>query len=229
MVHAYPELKPAQIENVKLGLRAAAEWAKAKNKDVTAVQERLIFAAWTESRFRNLANNGNAFAPNAKLTSWNEGLTAEQCRVIRYQLRTSMLLPTADKDDTGENGGSTGWLQQLSGTYVMERFGKTWGYGTIADTMDVYKSSWMFLDRLVITNSKSYKPSDGNAFDLSDPIARDVLTVQKPLLREALSDNYDEHQVAYAKKIVAKYAGGDQPSPPPPTMTNGWFSRILKK
>ena len=139
----YPKLSDTQIGNVRVGLAAAKEWAQSKNKSILAVQLRLIFAAWTESRFRNLCNNGNAFAPGAELTSWNEGLSAEQCRVIRYQLRTSMTLPN---DGEGDNGGSTGWLQQLSQTYVFERLRKNWGYGTIADTMDVYRSSVMFLE-----------------------------------------------------------------------------------
>lgn len=207
-----PKLADHQIKNFKIGLATARSWAQANGKDATKVQQRLAFAAWTESRGRNLCNNGNAFA---KLTTWSRGLSEEKCKVLRYILRTSMTIPN---DGEGENGGSTGWLQQLSNTYVMEMFGKQWGYGTIAQTMDIPKSSIMFMERLAVTTSSVYnaKLKDGTPKSITglDPIVRDVLTTQQPLWEEAVSDNYDNEKLNIALWLVEQYGNVLDPGKP---------------
>jgi hypothetical protein len=104
-------------------------------------------------------------------------------------------------DAVGNNGGSTGILQQLSQDYVAARFpGKTWGWGTVAATMDVGQACRMFLPRLVVTDNGGYQ---GMTFD---PIAADVLRVQQPKLSEASSGNYSAERVAMARHLVDNWS-----------------------
>jgi hypothetical protein len=156
---------------------------------------RLVFAVMSESSGLIYANDGLAFADNAEQVrpGWAEGVPLDQRAKIRATLRTSL---GYEHDDVGNNGGSTGILQQLSQDYVGARFpGKTWGWGTLADTMDIGKACGMFLSRLVVTSNRDYLGRD------FDPIVADVLRVQQPLISE-VDANYGPAEVTAARHLV---------------------------
>ena len=162
---------------------------------------RLVFAVLTESTGLIHANDGLAFHPDpaVRRPGWDRDdngnlLPANVIANCYRVLRTSLAY---GHDAVGNNGGSTGVLQQLSQDYVGARFpGKTWGWGTLADTMDIPTACGMFLSRVVVTSNRSYQGMD------FDPIAADVLRVQQPLLSEASSGNYGPAKVAEANAIV---------------------------
>lgn len=145
-------------------------------------------------------NDGLAFHPDPakRRGKWAEGLSEAQIADIYAYLRTSLDLP---HDAVGNNGGSTGPLQGLSYGYVSRRFpGKTWGWGTIAQTMDVRDAIGRFLDALRITTDTTYQATDGPVTGL-DPLSVAVLRVQQPLAEEARK-NYGGTVVAKARHIV---------------------------
>lgn len=162
---------------------------------------RLVFAVLTESGGLVYGNDGKAFHPDPaqRRKGWDTDdqgklLPADVLSACYRVTRTSLAF---GHDAIGNNGGSTGILQQLSQDYVGARFpGKTWGWGTLADTMDIGKACGMFLGRLIVTGNGEYQ---GMTFD---PIAADVLRVQQPKLSEASSGNYSPARVAAAKHIV---------------------------
>jgi hypothetical protein len=159
-----------------------------------------VFAILTESGGLVYANDGKAFADDAEHVrpGWAEGVPLDQRARIREALAPSMALP---HDAVGNNGGSTGILQQLSQDYVGARFpGKTWGWGTVAATMDVGQACRMFLPRLAVTNNGGYQGMT------LDPIAADVLRVQQPKLSEASSGNYSAERVAMARHLVDNWS-----------------------
>lgn len=158
----------------------------------------------TESGGLNYANDGGAFFPDAaaRRPGWAEGVADSVVNACYKVLRTSMAY---GHDAIGNNGGSTGVLQQLSQDYVGARFpGKTWGWGTLADTMDVGKACEMFLARLNVSSDTTYSNAGVSVTGL-DPVAVDVLRVQQPLASEARSSNYSAAQVAAAKAIVRRF------------------------
>lgn len=183
--------------------RAFAEcrrWAKERGVDSRPYVYRVAFVLITESGGgRMYANEGAAF-PDSGTTPWaDNSLSTGQRRKIRESLSRSMSYP---HDAVGGNGGSTGMYQQLSQDYVGARFpGKTWGWGTLADTMDVDKSTRMFLDRLQVTDNPEYR-----GFRYSDPLVADVLRVQQPLTSESGSSNYSAAQVARARRLVDNWS-----------------------
>lgn len=155
----------------------------------------------SESGGRVYANDGLAFHPDpaVRRPGWDtddNGKPLSPAVLARCYaaVRASLACP---HDAVGNNGGSTGILQQLSQDYVGARFpGKTWGWGSLADTMDIDRACRMFLDRLVVTANRSYRGRD------FDPIAADVLRVQQPLVSESSSSNYGQDKVDAAKAIV---------------------------
>ena len=162
---------------------------------------RLVFAVMSESSGLIYANDGKAFHPDPaqRRPGWDKDdkgnpLPADVLDACYRALRASLAY---EHDAVGNNGGSTGILQQLSQDYVSQRFpGSKWGWGTLADTMDIPKACGMFLSRLIPSNDGVYQ---GMTFD---PIAADVLRVQQPLMTEAASGNYSATRVAAAKHIV---------------------------
>lgn len=167
--------------------------------DAVPVLYRLVFAVMSESGGLVYANDGRAFRDDAEQVrpGWAEGVPLEQRARIRAALAPSMDIP---HDAVGNNGGSTGILQQLSQDYVAARFpGKTWGWGSLADTMDIEKACRMFLDRVRVTNDGSYRSLT------FDPIAADVLRVQQPLISEQSGGGYSAARVAAAKDIVDRW------------------------
>ena len=150
----------------------------------------MAFVWLTESGGKNYANDGKAFHPDPKMRreGWDKDdngqpLPAAVLAACYAAVRKSLDYP---HDAVGSNGGSTGGIQQLSQDYVGARFpGKTWGYGTVASTMDPANATAMFLGRLRVTNDRVYA-----GITFSDPLVADVLRVQQPLVSEHESDNY---------------------------------------
>lgn len=161
---------------------------------------RLVLAVQTESGGLVYANDGKAFHPDLsqRRAGWDRDdrgnpLPPEILDACYRALRASLVYA---HDAVGNNGGSTGILQQLSQDYVGARFpGKTWGWGTLADTMNVDKACRMFLARLTVTSNRDYLGRD------FDPIVADVLRVQQPKISE-VDQNYGPAQVAAAKHLV---------------------------
>ena len=175
-------------------------WSAERGVDPLPVLYRLVFAVMSESGGLVYANDGRAFRDDAEQVrpGWAEGVPLEQRARIRAALAPSMDIP---HDAVGNNGGSTGILQQLSQDYVAARFpGKTWGWGTLGQTMDIPVACRMFLDKVRVTSDRSYR---GMVFD---PIAADVLRVQQPLVSESSSSNYGLARVAEAKRIVDQWS-----------------------
>jgi hypothetical protein len=163
----------------------------------------LVLAVQTESTGLIYANDGKAFHPDpaqrrVKPVRWDlddqgKPLPPEVLDACYRALRTSLAY---GRDAIGNNGGSTGILQQLSQDYVGARFpGKSWGWGSLADTMDIGKACRMFLSRLVVTTKRDYLGRD------FDPIVADVLRVQQPLITE-VDANYGPTELAAAKHLV---------------------------
>lgn len=172
-------------------------------------QVRLAFAIWTESRGLIYANGGLN-------TSHSPGVTP----AIAVKLRESLNIP---HDAIGNNGRSTGILQQIS-----KDVGGGWG--DLAGTMDPADSARRFLAVLHVTGISQYSgtlltPTGSMrvTIQLSDPIAADVLRVQQPLADEAASSNYGAGQVAIAKQIVAQLAVNPAPT------DEGWFDMAVSK
>lgn len=161
---------------------------------------RLVLAVQTESGGLVYANDGKALHPDPaqRRSGWDRDdqgrpLPASVLDSCYRALRPSLAFV---HDAVGNNGGSTGILQQLSQDYVSARFpGKTWGWGTLADTMDIGKACAMFLSRLVISSNRDYLGRD------FDPIVADVLRVQQPLISE-VDANYGPDELAAAKHLV---------------------------
>lgn len=176
-------LTPAQERNLRAALEVTND---------PAMRVRLAFAVWTESRALITANGGLN-------TSHSPGFdTHPQWPAI---LRRSLELP---HDAVGNNGRSTGMLQQIS-----DDVGGGWG--SMAGTMDPATSARRFLAALRVTDNPIYAgwllTPTGREWvkvELSDPIAADVLRVQQPLANEARSSNYDASQVTVARAIVAQ-------------------------
>lgn len=182
--------------------------------DDVAQQLRLVFAIWTESRALVYANGGNN-------TSHSPGFDTHP--EWPATLRLSLLYP---HDAVGNNGRSTGFLQQISSDV-----GGAWG--DMGGTMDPATSARRFLAALRVTNNRLYNgtlltPTGSKrvTVTLSDPIAADVLRVQQPLADEALSSNYDASQVAIAREIVTQLA---TPIPPAPAAVPTFIDRLLKR
>ena len=197
-------LDSKQTDCFSQALAATDNWCVARGLDPTPYRVRVALCGWTESRGHNESNDGLAFADNFAQVrpGWAEGLPVNQRRVIRDTLRQSLDI---NGEDVGNNGGSTGMYQQLSQDYVGLRFpGKTWGYGSIADTMDITKATEMFLEKLQVTNNPVYM-----GITFSDPITADILRVQQPLVSESSSSNYNADQVAIAREIVVQFATVD--------------------
>lgn len=185
-------------ENLAAARRVCCDWCARTGKgDPRPWEERLAFVGLTESGWKNYANDGAAFADDfaAKRPGWAEGLPVDQRRRIRDVLRRSLDLP---HDAVGNNGGSTGPYQQLSQDYVAARFpGKTWGWGSMADTMDIGKATVMFLDRLQVTDNPVYRD-----IRFAHPGIADVLRVQQPLVSESSSRNYSAARWAEALALL---------------------------
>ena len=196
-----PDLAAARQRNFQQVIDTGEAWCQARGLAPWGHLYRLVLAVLTESGGLVYSNDGKAFHPDPaqRRAGWDkddqgkplpDAVLADCYRVLRASLPYG-------HDAIGNNGGSTGILQQLSQDYVGARFpGKTWGWGSLADTMDIPKACGMFLGRLGITSDGSYQ---GMTFD---PIAADVLRVQQPKLSEASSGNYSAGRVAEAKRLV---------------------------
>lgn len=195
-----PEGDPRD-RNFAVAFDVVRVYAAERAMDPKPLLYRVAFAALTESGGRVYANAGEAFTED---TPWSQGLTAEKRAQIAEVLRGSLDYP---HDAVGKNGGSTGWLQQLSREYVKAALGASWGWGTIAETMDVATSTRMFLSALKVTGDPVYVTADGPRVTLTSSIAADVLRVQRPLLSEVQSGNYSADQVARAKRLVDNWTG----------------------
>lgn len=193
---ALPDLSAAQIRNLKIAIPLAP---------TLAVAERVAMAGWTETNWRNLANDGKAFRSDAEVVrpGWVDGVGQALRSDLYAILRLSLNYPN---DGIGNNGGSTGIYQQLSQDYVGRRFpGAKWGWGTLAQTMDVKEATKLYLAKVIVTSELVYKDDYGNTVKLSDPIARDVLTVQRPTASEGKSANYGTDNIAIAKWLARKF------------------------
>jgi len=186
-----------QVRNAQAAMVAAFAWSVGRGAQgmlPTAIQERVAFAIWSESRLFNYANDGTN-------TSHSPSVTPERAAI----LRRSLDLP---HDAVGSNGRSTGVLQQTS-----EEVGGAWG--SMAGTMIVAVAVNRFLGSadFRVTTNPIYEGrlvnQDGSTsrvyVRLSDAIAADVLRVQQPLADEARSSNYGPGQVSIARWIVATY------------------------
>lgn len=178
-------LSDKQAENFRAALAVAQTLPQA---------ERLAFALWSESAGWIYANDGTN-----KSNSPGFDTHPQWPAILRRSL-------DIDHDKVGNNGRSTGMLQQISADV-------DGGWGDMAGTMDPATSARRFLNALVVTGEANYtgtlqKPGGGTETttrQLSDPIAADVLRVQQPLINEALSSNYDASQVAIGKEIAARF------------------------
>ena len=179
-------------------------WAAERGIAPWAHMYRLVFAVMSESGGLVYANDGKAFHPDTaqRRPGWDRDdrgnpLPASVLADCYRVLRRSLDLP---HDAVGNNGGSTGILQQLSQDYVAARFpGKTWGWGSLAQTMDIEKACRMFLDKVRVTSERTYRGMD------FDPVAADVLRVQQPLISEQSGGGYSAARVAAAKDIVDRW------------------------
>ena len=192
-------LSAAQEANFRAALAVAPD---------QATRERLAFGIWTESGGRNYANGGLN-------TSNSPGVTS----AIAAVLRRSLDIP---HDAVGNNGRSTGILQQISSDV-----GGAWG--DMAGTMNPATSARRFLAALRVTDNPVYSgvlltSSGSRRVDvaLSSPIAADVLRVQQPLADEAESSNYNAAQVAIAVEIAAMFADN-----PPPASSGSFLAALL--
>ena len=190
--------------------------------DAVPVLYRLVFAVMSESGGLQYASLGAAFPASAAEATrtwegyprgespwtWEDGkpipeldVTTEAGRARRAAIRAALSESTTfPHDAVGNNGLSTGILQQISQDAVAARYpGKTWGWGSLAQTMDIEKACRMFLDRVRVTNDRTYRSM------VFDPIAADVLRVQQPLVSESSSANYSAARVAEAKRIVDQW------------------------
>jgi len=191
----------ARQRNFQRVIDTCVQWCKSRGIAPWAHMYRLVLAVQTESSGGLIyANDGKAFHPDPaqRRKGWAQDekgnpLPAEVIAACYRVLRTSLAF---EHDAIGNNGGSTGILQQLSQDYVGARFpGKTWGWGSLADTMNIEKACGMFLSRLVISSNRSYLGRD------FDPIVADVLRVQQPLISE-VDANYGPPEVKAAKHLV---------------------------
>lgn len=194
------DLDAARQRNLQLVIDTCKEWCKARGIAPWAHMYRLVLAVQTESGGLIYANDGLAFHPDPaqRRPGWDRDdqgnpLPTDVLDACYRALRTSLGYV---HDAVGNNGGSTGILQQLSQDYVGARFpGSKWGWGTLADTMDIPKACGMFLSRLVISSNRDYLGRD------FDPIVADVLRVQQPLISE-VDANYGPAELAAAKHLV---------------------------
>lgn len=180
-------------------------WCRDRGIAPWAHMYRLVLAVQTESQNGLIfANDGLAFHPDpaVRRKGWDRDdkgnlLPADVLDRCYRTLRTSLAF---EHDAVGNNGGSTGILHQLSQDYVGQRFpGSKWGWGTLADTMDIGKACTMFLSRLVISTNRDYLGRD------FDPIVADVLRVQQPLVSE-VDANYGPTELAAAKHLVDNWS-----------------------
>lgn len=194
------QLAYARQKNYQVAIDTCKTWAAANNVQPWAHLYRLIFAIHTESKGLIYANDGGAYHPDAAVRrpGWDKDengnpLSATMLANCYSAVRRSFDFP---HDAVGNNGGSTGILQQLSQDYVAARFpGKTWGWGSLANTMSVQDACWAFLDRVRVTSDRNYGGKD------FDPIIADVLRVQQPLASE-VAVNYGADVLVVAKDII---------------------------
>ena len=168
-----------------------------------AQRQRLALAVWTESRGRNLANDGSR-SPN---------FTA----VLRRSLQM-------DHDGVGDNFRSVGILQQIP-----EECDGVWG--PMVDCMNPAVAPIRFLRALEVTDTGVFdgklfsfttQRSERLVKDFGSPVIRDVLAVQQPALEEAASDNYGQDNLAAALDILATLQpslGPLVPAPPEEAIT----------
>lgn len=155
---------------------------------LSAWLDRLALALLTESSGGYIyANDGSSYPPDSAV-----------CAV----LRRSLALPY---DKVWHDARSTGPLQQMSTEANLAMVPPvTWGWGSIADTMDPARAALMFLKSTRVTNDPVYVNVDGAAVVTSDPIVADVLRTQRPKVPAVLppDSNYRPAQVALAKRMA---------------------------
>lgn len=221
-----PALDPRDV-NFPVGIEAVKEWVTGHGgTGLWPRIYRLAAGVLTESYggYR-LANAGAAF-PDAGVTPW---APATMPLAMRQAARTALAKSTTmpnDKHPTKgytANGASVGWLQQIPLELTRILYGANWGYGnsvetSVADCMDVRKSTLMFCDRLQVTNRTTYTASDGTVITGLDPIMADLLALQQPLPAEARNQNqYGPNMVVKVKHMVDNWGPRyftDAPSPP---------------
>jgi hypothetical protein len=162
-----------------------------------AERVRLVFAIWTETSGYNHSNDGRNL-------SESPGVTPERVVLLRRSLDPEWQREHGLQiDRVGSNGRSTGVLQQISADVGG-------GWGDMVGTLRPAVAAQRFLQELVVTDNEMFKAvllvGDTSRLVLiqRDPIAADVLRVQRPLAPEAESANYNDNQVAIARAIVAQ-------------------------
>jgi hypothetical protein len=194
------DLRDVRDKNNEVAFKAVEDWCKSKGYDYSAYAQRLALALVTESSGGYIyANDGTAY-DSTKKTPWNDGLTPAVQERVSFVLRQSLTYPY---NRIGSNGRSTGMLQQISLESNQALFGKTktWGWGSIPETMDPAKSAIMFVEALRITNDPIYKIGE-KSYTTPSPVIADVLRVQQPLVSEALGSNYSQKNLDWAKAIA---------------------------
>lgn len=176
------KLTPKQTANLRAALEVTDDPAK---------RVRLAFGIWSESRALIYANSGLNLSNSPGFDTHPQWPAA---------LRRSLTIP---HDAIGNNGRSTGMLQQIS-----DDVGGGWG--SMEGTMQPATSARRFLAALRVTDNPIYEgwsvTPTGRRWVKVDvgSIAADVLRVQQPLADEAESANYNAAQVATAIAITAQ-------------------------
>lgn len=185
-------IDPRDLNNEK-GFNAVRAWAKTHSiTNLDPILVRLSLALNTES------SGGYIFA--------NDGSKSPASEIETVQ--KSLLFPY---DKIGSSGGSTGPLQQISKDVVSLR-GQTWGWGTLAETMNPASSYKMFVMALNVTTDPVYVHTDPvtkvkTSVATIDPIVADVLRVQQPALASIMSGNYSQARLDTARRM---FAGGNR-------------------
>lgn len=174
--------------------------------------ERIAFGVWSESAALIQANDGTNQSDSPGFDTHPEwpGI-----------LRRSLLIR---HDKVGNNGRSTGLLQQISSDVGG-------GWGDMAGTMDPVISAIRFRDRLVVTDRTSYAGWNVTEAGVRewvvvtglDPVAVDVLYVQQPLASEARSANYRAGPVAYARSLADQFYRPTAVTPP----RSSWWENLM--
>lgn len=199
-----PDPRDPRDRNNEQAFAAVRAWCDVKRVDPEPILDRLALALLTESSGGFIfANDGAAYAPG-KFPSPIAALPPalrESARQRAYDtLRRSLDLP---HDRVGRDGRSTGPLQQISRDAVKAVDpAASWGWGSLAETMNPATSALMFVKSLHVTANRFYSPTLGVSVDCGDPIVADVLRTQRPAMGDTLPHNYRPTQVVLAKAIA---------------------------
>ena len=195
---------------------------------------RVVLCFYTESKGRQLLNDGLAYHPdkNLRRKGWADDWSAAQCLPVYNAVRESLKYPN---HGIGNNGGSTGAAQGLSDDYLTARFGRptSYGWGTIAQQLNpdtgVEFIADAFLRKLVITNNTRYDykvDGEWKFITCSEAAVADVLRVQQPLPSEAESRNYGAANYSAAVAVLEQL-WGSRPATPSTPDSGSWIDQLL--